>query len=49
MQPLKIVAMTSYVDMQNVERALHAGMMRVYTKPVSRQDLQEATAELTQE
>ena len=47
-QDLKIVAMTAYVDMQNVEAALKAGMMKVYNKPVTHEDLEEATAELVE-
>lgn len=45
-QVLKIVAMTAYVDMQNVDAALKAGMMKVYNKPVTKHDLEEACAEL---
>lgn len=46
MQPLKIVAMTAYFDLKTVEQALATGITKIYTKPVSKNDLEEATAEL---
>ena len=45
-QPLKIVAVTAYVDNETFDQAEKAGIAKVYAKPVSSSDLKEALSDL---
>lgn len=41
-QPLRIVAVTAYDDMDNMTAAKKAGIQHVYSKPMTIQGLEEA-------